>query len=275
MYGQAAAAAASMIVDPASPYKIHIKTVQSNAFKILIEALKEVLTDTNLEIDQTGIKIITMDPSQTVLIHLKLEASNFEIFECKERMIIGVSMLNLFKLIKTMTNNDTLELNIEEDEVNKLNIVIENAEKNSITKYKLNLIDLDESNIKIPPAMFDSIITMPSSDFQKICRDMSNLSDTIEIRNIGSQLIFACRGDFAEQTTILGELSGGLNFSKTSDTQIIQGYYNLRFLVLFTKCTNLCNSLEMYLKNNFPLVIKFNVGSLGSLKLALAPKIVE
>jgi proliferating cell nuclear antigen len=256
-----------------SQYRIHIKTVQSNPFKILIEALKEILTDTNLEIDQTGIKIITMDPSQTVLVHLKLDASNFEIFECKERMVLGISMLNLFKLIKTMTNNDTLELNIDEDEVNKLNIIIENGEKNSITKYKLNLIDLDEHNISVPPATFESIITMPSSDFQKICRDMSNLSDTIEIRNIGSQLIFGCRGDFAEQETILGEINGnnGVNFSKTNDTQIIQGYYNLRHLVLFTKCTNLCNSIEMYMKNNFPLVIKFTVGSLGNLKLALAP----
>jgi proliferating cell nuclear antigen len=172
-----------------------------------------------------------------------------------------------------MTNNDTLELNIDEDEVNKLNIIIENGEKNSITKYKLNLIDLDEHNINVPPATFESIITMPSSDFQKICRDMSNLSDTIEIRNIGSQLIFGCRGDFAEQETILGEINGnnGVNFSKTNDTQIIQGYYNLRHLVLFTKCTNLCNSIEMYMKNNFPLVIKFTVGSLGDLKLALAP----
>jgi proliferating cell nuclear antigen len=256
-----------------SPYKIHIKTVQSNAFKILVEALKEILTDTNLEIDQTGLKIVTMDPSQTVLVHLKLDAANFEIFECNEKMILGVSMLNLFKLIKTMTNNDTLELNVEEDEVNKLNIVIENGEKNSVTKYKLNLIDLDEHKISIPPASFDSIITMPSNDFQKICRDMNNLSDTIEIRNIGSQLIFSCRGDFAEQETILGELNGGLNFNKTSDSQIIQGYYNLKHLVLFTKCTNLCNSIELYMKNNFPLVIKFSVGSIGQLTLAIAPKV--
>ena len=54
---------------------------------------------------------------------------------------------------------------------------------------------------------------------------------------------------------------------------IIQGYFALKHLVLFTKCTNLCNSIEMYMKNNFPIVIKFTVGSLGCLKLALAPKI--
>ena len=56
------------------------------------------------------------------------------------------------------------------------------------------------------------------------------------------------------------------------NNDIIQGYYNLKHLVLFTKCTNLCNQIEMYMKNNFPIVIKFSVGSLGSLKLALAPQ---
>ena len=59
----------------------------------------------------------------------------------------------------------------------------------------------------------------------------------------------------------------------SNEDNIIQGYYNLKHLVLFTKCTNLCNSIEMYMKNNFPIVIKFTVGSLGCLKLALAPKI--
>jgi proliferating cell nuclear antigen len=53
---------------------------------------------------------------------------------------------------------------------------------------------------------------------------------------------------------------------------IIQGYYNLKSLVLFTKCTNLCNNIEIYLRNNFPIIIKYEVGDLGELKLCLAPK---
>ena len=35
---------------------------------------------------------------------------------------------------------------------------------------------------------------MPSSDFQKICRDMHNLSDAIEIKSVGQQLYFSCKG---------------------------------------------------------------------------------
>ena len=254
-------------------YKIEVKTVQTNAFKTLCEALKEILTDTNLIFGNDGIKIIAMDPSHTVLVHLKLEKESFEIYNCNEKVIVGISMLNFFKLIKTMTNNDTLTLYIEKSDENKLGIRIENGEKNSITTYKLNLMDLNEENISIPPAAFESIITLPSSDFQKICRDMSNLSETIEIKSVGTQLIFGCDGNFASQETIIGQTSTGLSFVKNNDNNdIIQGYYNLKHLVLFTKCTNLCNQIEIYMKNNFPIVIKFSVGSLGSLKLALAPQ---
>jgi len=255
---------------------VYLKTVQSHAFKTLTEALKDILTDTNIKFDETGMKIIAMDNSQTVLVHLKLEAKNFEIYKCKNKIVIGLSMINFFKLIKTMTNNDTLELSVSEDDPNRLNIRYENGEKNTITKYKLNLIDLKEDEIDIPPAQFPSILTMPSSDFQKVCRDMSNLSSTIEIKSIGNSLIFSCQGDFATQETIYGEGSGSLSFTKTNgEEDIIQGYYNLKHLILFTKCTNLCNSIELYMRNNYPLVIKFAVGSLGSLKMCLAPKMLE
>jgi proliferating cell nuclear antigen len=114
---------------------------------------------------------------------------------------------------------------------------------------------------------------MPSNDFNKICRDMINLSDVIEIKSVGTQIIFSCKGEFCSQETIIGETKEGLNFLKASDSAVIQGYYNLKHLALFTKCTNLCKSIEMYIKNNFPIVIKFSVGSIGSLKLCLAPKV--
>ena len=95
---------------------LEVKTVQSSAFRILIEAKKEILTDANLQFDETGIKVIAMDASHTVLVHLKLEAKNFESYYCPNKMILGVNMLNFFKLIKTMSNNDTLTLYVEQED---------------------------------------------------------------------------------------------------------------------------------------------------------------
>ncbi len=253
---------------------MELKTVQTGAFKTLTEALKEILTDTNIEFTENAMKIITMDPTQTILVHMKLDKENFEFYNCKHKIVIGVNMGNFFKLIKTLTNNDALTLYIEKGNTNVLGIRIENGEKNTLTNFYLNLIEVDETVYQIPPAQFESIITMPSNDFNKICRDMINLSEVIEIKSVGNQIIFSCKGEFASQETIIGETTNGLSFVKQSnDDNIIQGYYNLKHLVLFAKCTNLCNSIEIYMKNNFPIVINFTVGSIGNLKLCLAPKI--
>ena len=257
-------------------YILEVKTVQSSAFRILIEALKEILTDANLEFDKTGIKVMAMDSSHTVLVHLKLNSENFEYFHCKNKVVLGINMINFFKLIKTMSNSDTLTLFLKEDNQSVLGIKIENSEKNSTTRYKLNLMDLHENNISIPPATFDSVITMPSTDFQKICRDMHNLADEIEIKSVGQQLMFSCKGDFASQETCIGEANSGMSFIKNQNPdEIVQGIFALKHLVLFSKCTNLCNSIEMYLKNDYPLIIKYTVASLGAIKLCLAPKYEE
>lgn len=252
---------------------LEIKTVQSAAFRVLTEALKEILTDANFEFDEHGMKIMAMDSSHTVLVHLKLNAENFEYYHCKNKRILGINMLNLFKLIKTMGNNDALTLYLEEGNESKLGIKIENSEKNTITKYMLNLMDLHEDNIQIPPAVFDSVITMPSVDFQKICRDMHNLAENIEIKSLENQLIFSCSGQFASQETSIGETNSGLSFVQNQNPdEIVQGVFALKHLVLFSKCTNLCNNIELYLKNDYPLILKYQVASLGNIKLCLAPK---
>ena len=254
-------------------YLLELKTVQSSAFRILIEALKEILTDSNMEFDESGMKIVAMDASHTVLVHLRLDGTSFEHFYCKQKLVLGINMMNFFKLIKTMNNTDTLTLFLEEENPNELGIRIENGDKNTVTNYKLNLMDLNEDKIQIPPATFTSVITMPSSDFQKICRDMNNLADTIEIKSVDNHLLFNCKGDFASQETIMGETTTGMNYIKqTQSNDIVQGVFALKHLVLFTKCTNLCNSIEIYLKNDYPLIIKYNVASLGEIKLCLAPQ---
>tara|TARA_B100000700_G_C14921273_1_gene797162 strand:+ start:92 stop:880 length:789 start_codon:yes stop_codon:yes gene_type:complete len=253
-------------------YILNIKTVQSGAFRILIEALKEILTDGNFEFDSTGIKLMAMDSTHSILIHMKLEACNFEFFYCPKKTITGLHMLNLFKLIKTMSNSETLTLFIEKNNENQLGIRIHNSEKNSQTTYKLNLLDIEPENINIPPAEFETELNFPSCDFQKIIRDMINIGENIEIKSYGPKLILNCNGDFASQETILGETNNGLKFNQvSSEDSPVQGIFSLKYLILFTKCTNLCNQIHLYIKNDYPLVIKYAVASLGNIKLCLAP----
>ena len=94
-----------------------IKTVQISPFRTLMTALKDILLETNISFQPDGIRIINMDKSHTILAHLHLAAENFEFYECKEeRIIIGVNMFHLFKLINSIDNDDTLTIYIDKND---------------------------------------------------------------------------------------------------------------------------------------------------------------
>jgi hypothetical protein len=57
---------------------------------------------------------------------------------------------------------------------------------------------------------------------------------------------------------------------KQDSSKIIQGEFSLKNLSYFIKCTNLCSQIELYLENDLPLVVKYNVASLGEIKLCLS-----
>jgi proliferating cell nuclear antigen len=249
-----------------------IRTVQSAAFRTLIEALKEILTEANLEFDSTGIKVIDVDETHTVLTYLRLHADRFEYFYCPAKYILGINMIYLFKLIKTLNNTDSLTLFLPANNPNKLGIRAENADKGTTNTWMMKLFDTNVENIEFPNISFTSIIHMPSLDFQKICRDFHNLAEKLEITSSNSDLIFRCMGDFVDgETVIMSNNQREIEVERNTN-DIVQGVFELKYLVLFTKCTNLCPSTQIHLKNDYPLVLRYMVANLGEVRLVLAPQ---
>ena len=257
---------------------LEIKTVQIAPFRTLMTALKDILLETNITFQPDGIRIINMDKSHTILAHLFLDAEKFEHFYCKyPKIVIGVNMFHLFKLINTIDNDDTLTIYIDACEysggvVDYLGLKFENGDIKQCKIQKLKLIEPDEEELQLPDVKFSSVINLPSIDFQKIIRDLSNISERLEIKSVGGDLIFKCQGPFAFAEICRSESDGIMEFiHKNNPDMVIQGEFSLKNLSYFIKCTNLCNSIEMYLENDLPLVVKYSVASLGEIKLCLAP----
>ena len=255
-----------------------IKTVQIAPFRTLMTALKDILLETNISFQEDGIRIINMDKSHTILVHLFLESQNFELYECKkEKIIIGVNMFHLFKLINSIDNDDTLTIYIEKDDyvdgiVSHLTLKFENGDIKQCKTQKLRLIEPEQEELEYPDVKFSSIINLPSSDFQKIIRDLSCISDKLEIKSVGNELIFKCQGQFASAEIHRAETDGSMGFIlKQDSSKIIQGEFSLKNLSYFIKCTNLCNQIELYLENDLPLVVKYNVASLGVIRMCVVP----
>jgi proliferating cell nuclear antigen len=262
-----------------------IKTIQSGAFRSLIDSIKDILIEANLRFTKNGITLnAAKKPTHEMSIIMNLMKDKFQIYELKEEKILGVDMVNLHKLIKTMNNDDSLTLYYDKLDPNNLGIRMENDKKNCITDYKLKLLDLNpDKEFKLPndstKTYFQTILSVPSQIFHKIIKDMANISDSIEITSMSDILTFTGKGDFASQSSTLKQKENkkddeSIKISKKAENnEIIQGLYELKNLTTFTKCVGLCSSVELYLKNDYPLFIKYLIADLGYIYLILSPKV--
>jgi len=255
-----------------------IRSVQIQPIRNIILSLKDVLIDATLTFTKDGMRIINFDKSQTILVNVVLHADKFEHFMCKpDKIIVCANTVHLFKVISAMSNDDTLTIYIENKDyedgiVSHLGFQYDNGDIRQCSTQKLRLIEPDMEDLEVPNVTYSSVINMPTADFQKIIRDMNGISDRIEIKSVGNDLIFYCEGPFAQCKIYRSESDGNMEFTtKPSDPHVvIQGEFSLKSLSHFIKCTPLCSHLELYLANNLPLIVQYAASSLGEIRLCLS-----
>jgi len=244
---------------------MRLATIQASAIKSTFEVLKDILNDVNIYFKPDGMYIVTLDTARTSLVDMFLSADNFEEYECEQEIIAGINVSNTFKLLKSISNTDVLILSIDCREY--MHIEIHSEVKKTCTKFDLKLLDINENQIEVPSMNMTTITPMPSSDFQRICRDMFNIGNDIEITRTGNVMKLQCNGDFANQETIIQCIE---------ESPEISGVYSLRYMNIFTKATGMCSTVQIMQEDqNRFLILKYNVANLGDLKFYLATKVSE
>lgn len=264
--------------DDNEKYILQLKTVQSSTFKILIDSLKDLLVEANLVFDEDGLRVSAMDSSKNALVALTIDGNRCEEFMCKRKFYVGVNLMKLNAVIRTITSGDVLTLNVTEDDPNTLVIIMESVEKRMVRTYRLKMLDIDANawdiNSLSQSNEVNMRITMPSSQLQKLCRDMHNLTEgtPLEICCVSNKIFLRCSSDFFSQETVIStDDTTDVNIvNDHDDREIIQGIYSLRYLTLFLKCSVLSQNVELYPRNSFPLIVVFSIANLGDIKLCLS-----
>ena len=263
-----------------------MQTIQIAPIRNLYSALKDLVPDVTMIIDKDGMKIINFDRNHTTLVAVRMK---FEKHECVlDKIVICANSLHLFKLISNTSNDDLFSMYIDKEDyrdgsVSHLGLQYDNGKINQCNNYKLRLFEPEEDELEVPEVSYSAIIHMPSVGFQKIIRDLTGLSDRIKIESVGDDLIFSCEGQFAKSrifrteqkpdASILDDKMDAIKFrKKPGASTVMSGEFPIKSLNNFIKCTPLSQNLEIYLENDLPLIVKYDIGSeMGDIKLCLSP----
>ena len=252
-----------------SEFYFFVKTVQSTVFRTLVDAMKEIVADTNIVFSPQGIVVKAVDQPQNAMIHLQLRADRFEEYVCDGTHVCGIALIHLHRLLKTMSSTDVLMFYMRRNAEGIIDIRVENNKKAKTSHYELFLLDLPKSPISTLKTDPHSAVVVESGEFHKIVREMRDISSNIDIRIHDQTLTFkSVKGAFADASVFLG-IERNDDRDDGPSNEVVQGVFSLRYLSMFTKCTPLSKHAVIYLRNDFPLVVKYDVSNMGTIELVL------
>ena len=110
------------------------RLTQGKVFKQLIEALKDLVQEANIDCSDDEISIQAMDNSHVSLVAVSLRSGGFDHFRCDRPISLGFNAANMGKILKCAGNDDIITLKAE-DEGDALTMMFESPNGDRIADF--------------------------------------------------------------------------------------------------------------------------------------------
>jgi hypothetical protein len=233
-------------------------------------------------------------------------------FNREKPLIIGICTQKWWKVLKNVSQEHTVEILMTEQDMIDCTVQLSLIDNNDVAHYTLSQMNLEYVPQEIPDQVFESTISLPAMKFQKnlryciaACGDAEGqirissnivkmpeqmkdgtIPDPNKLVNVPELIMEAhdeSSGSVEPSVCVSIIINGCFNekgerieFSENSFCHK-QEWFSLRRMVEISKSAamNPTGSVIIYLSPNYPIVLSYEVGTLGTLKYALAPKISD
>ena len=181
-----------------------------------------------------------MDASHVALVSLSLSAEGFEHYRADTSMVLGVNVNLLAKVMKLADPSDSITLSAE-DSPTHLKLIFENTKTERTTEFTMNLISLDAEHLAIPETEYSSVVSINSGEFNKICKELYSLNETLTITTAPESVTFAVESEAGSGSIKLQQSDNVKAEEQTTleVNEVVNQQFAIRYLNLFNKASPL------------------------------------
>jgi proliferating cell nuclear antigen len=268
------------------------RLLEGNVLKKVMASIKDLVSDANFDCSSTGISLQAMDSSQVSLVALFLRAEGFEHFRADRNLSLGINLGSMDKILKCAGNDDIITLKAE-DEGDNVGFMFESPKQTRVSHFSLKLMDIDSEHLGIPDTDYQCVVKMPATEFQRICREITVIGDTVKISASKEGVKFSVAGDMGTGSIVLKNNPSVDEEDEQIEIKLeeeVNLTFALRYLNYFAKATSLSGFVTLKMSPDVPLVVEYKIQTkkkkdedededdeddLGHLRFYLAPKIEE
>jgi len=188
-----------------------------------------------------------------------------------------MNLTSMSKILKCAGNDDIITMKAQ-DNADTVTFMFESPNQDKVSDYEMKLMNLDAEHLGIPETDYAAVIKMPSAEFQRVIRDLSQFGDSLMISVTKEGVKFSAAGDIGVGNIKIAQNS---NVDKEEESVTIEMQepvslaFACRYLNMFTKASCLSNQVCLSMSPEVPLVVEYNIGEIGHVRYYLAPKIED
>jgi len=258
------------------------RVAQGAILKKILDAIKDLVNEATWDCNSAGLSLQAMDTSHVSLVAINLRADGFDKYRCDRNQTLGMNLQSLSKVLKCAANDDIITLRAKDDG-DTLTMIFEAKDESELHEYEVKLMNLDTEYLGIPDTSYNVTAKLPAAKFQRICRDLTQIADSVTISCAKDGIRFQAQGDIGSCTIRLNQTA---NADKPEEavsikmTEPIIQSFALKYLNHFAKATPLSSQVILSMSPDVPLTVEYKImgddgEKFGSVRYYLAPKIDE
>lgn len=186
--------------------------------------------------------------------------------------------------------------------------ILSDTGSDRIGEFDLKLMDIDTEHLGIPDTEYDAVVKLSSNEFARICRDLSNVGESVKITITKEGVTFSTEGEIGDARMTLKQgtgsaarlddeddgldeddadkptkrrktdagssSAGGIVPVEIQLEKAVALTFSVQYLVNFTKAAPLSSAVTLHMADKVPLLVEFAFEN-GHVRYYLAPKLAE
>lgn len=245
-------------------------------FVYLFQLLKVWDSHLNLNFKQDGLFIQSMDKSHVCLADINIHSTWFSSYNIDEdNCDLAVNSIHFSIMMNYALKHNKLEIKYDvSQDPDKLviNLLNNNSKTNFDHLFELPLMDVEQDVLGIPNVDYDVEFTINSAKYNELITDLNVFGSDLTISCTEEKVNLYSAGDN-------GKLNIPINVDDLDEYIISEGlnilmFYGLNHIKMCLS-TKLKDSLNISISKEYPMRIKYEIGTNSNVLFFIAPKAFE
>jgi len=237
--------------------------ISGEVLKAMAKSMAALVSEARFHFKEEGLHSRAVDPANVAMVIIDVPKDSFDVYKVDEEKTIGIDVNRVYDISKSIKRGELVELKLEDESTLKI--------KFGAVEYSISLIDPSaiRKEPKIPALELPAKIVLDAGEFKKAITTADKIADHVVFKSDEEGFYIEAEGDVDKITFRMseGEL---IEFNKGS----ARSMFSLEYLKEFIKMSSSGDILTIYLGDNYPVRLIFDVAD-GKLKVEyiLAPRI--